>query len=217
MLQPHTAFPPSFALPCNGAKWRCCQGYYGMEGGEGGKVQTRWFVICLHGPTWRELWSSPGREGVDGLTAVQAIFYWWWGNNGKNDMYFLDKLQIYHHIYVYAVSPACPTHKRTLTGSRTSRPSLGPGNHLVSQVATAICSPCLQFQARADRRSFDTSESFTVRYHFTAILYLPRMAAAISPDDCRGRVQRFNLIWWQMVRLARPLINLFLRVWCTYR
>lgn len=34
------------------------------------------------------------------------------------------------------------------------------------------------------RVSTQVSESFTVHYHFTAILYLPRAAAAISPDDC---------------------------------
>lgn len=39
----------------------------------------------------------------------------------------------------------------------------GPGNHLASQVATAICSPCLQFRARADKRSFNTSEQVIYR------------------------------------------------------
>lgn len=157
-----------------------------MEGGEAGKVQTRWFVICLHGPTWRELWSSPGREGVAGLTEVQAIFYRRWGNNGKNDMYFPDKLQIYHRIYVDGLSPACPTHRRTLTGSRTrvGRPQAQASTlrpKLPQQFARLVSS---FKRVQISGVSTQVSKSFTVHYHFTAILYLPRTAAASSPDDC---------------------------------
>lgn len=87
-------------------------------------------------------------------------------------MYFPDKLQIYHHVYVYAVSPACPAHRRTLTGSRTrvGRPRAQ---------ATTLCPKLPQQFARlvsSFKRvqisgvSTQVSKSFTVHYHFTAFI-----------------------------------------------
>lgn len=94
-----------------------------------------------------------------------------------------------------------------------------PSTNLVLQLPQWFSHHVLPFfQTCSDKRSFNESkQSPTTHYHFTAILYLCLEQAQPSPEMiAQGKVQCFNLIWWQLIRLTWPLINHFLCVLCTY-